>query len=776
MRLFSLAFLLGVCSIFYMTAIPNLLIMSILIISILVLHILVRHHVSLVFLAFCLGIGWVMFFSYFQLEKRLPKDLEGKTLSIVGDIVSLPEQNGKKTDFVFKVTKIVFPVLNVQKEPKNNHFETPMKVKLNWYGIKKGLHVGDQWQLQVRLKRPHGFRNPGSMDYEKWLFQKQIGATGYVVSGKYNKKISSHWYYRSIMRFRQKLKEKIDQQGYENSLTPFLSALLIGDRQGITQDQWRVFRRTGTSHLIAIAGLHIGLIAGFVFFVVSFLWKRIAFLTRHIPAQQAAAVIGLVTAFFYSALAGFSLPTQRALIMSSVFFGAIIMKRRVIDWYNVCLALLLVLLINPLSVLDTAFWLSFACVTLIVYGLQGRLKQTGIWWKWGRLQWAVTIGLLPLVLWSFHETSYVSPIANMIVVPWFGFIVLPLCFLGMNILFLSESAGHWIIWLAVKNLQFIWMFLEKLAHLSLVVLQYNIPNIWLLGSAIIAVIFILTPRGFPGRYLSFLFLLPLMTFQVQTPKQGELWFTLLDVGQGLSSVVRTQHHTLIFDAGPRFSKDFDAGSAVILPYLQFHGIHQIDKLIISHGDDDHVGGVLPILSKLSIREILSSVPHRFDKNIAHYCHQGQHWVWDGIQFDMLSPEIGDYHQGNNSSCVLKITVGDQSVLLTGDIEKSTERKLWQKKRHQLSSTVLIAPHHGSKTSSTQRFVEAVHPKIVLFPIGYRNRFRFPHHSIVRRYQNIGVKQYDTAHTGAISFKMTNKSLSEFYLYRERNQYIWSEGD
>jgi competence protein ComEC len=759
MRLFSLAIWLGTYIIFCCFARINLYIFFSLIISV-IIHFWFRSRLSLLLLALCFGSTWIMCVSQIQLEKRLPKTLEGKTLLVVGTIVSLPQQNIKKASFLFRIN-------TVQSELK-----LPIKVKLNWYQTTFQLKPGDTWQFQVRLKRPHSFRNPGSLDYEKWLFRRNISATGYVVSGEHNRLIDSHWYHQSMNRLRQFIRRKIFQSLTEEPLHALIAAIVVGDRQDITQTQWQVFRQTGTSHLVAISGIHIGLIGGLVFFMVCFLWKNNSFLTLRLPAKQAAAGISFIAVFLYSALAGFSLPTQRALIMSTVILGAIMLKRHVTAWYAFSLALLTVLVMDPLSVLDTGFWLSFYCVGIIIYGMHGRWQQSSFWWKWGQVHWVVTIGLCPILLWAFHTVSLITPLANLIAVPWFGLIILPLSLLGVGLTLLNAVLGHYVLMLAIKSLQILWFTLQKLAGLPLISLQYSIPNTQILISTIIGVVVLLAPKGFPWRYSSIIFLLPLFTFQIKQPQNGEVWLTLLDVGQGSASVVQTQHHTLIFDTGPGSKDGFNTGNAIILPYLQLNRLKQIDKLIISHGDNDHIGGASSIIHSRSVKEVLSSVPKQFGDQ-ARYCYRGQHWQWDGVRFEMLSPERGNYRQGNNSSCVLKITTGRQSILLTGDIEKPIEQKLLQN-QVDLKSTLLIAPHHGSKTSSSLPFIQAVHPKFVLFPVGYRNRFRFPHRSVVRRYAKIGAKQYDTAICGAIHFKLNQNGTSQPSLYREQHRYIWND--
>ena len=762
MRLFSLAFLFGVCGILVFKRAPSLTILFVIFFITVLLHLYFRKITSLVLLAIICGFCWVMLHAHFQLAKQLPKSLEGKTSSVVGTIISLPAQHEKSTSFLFKT-------ILIQDKPEER------LLKLSWYKNKyrkKVLHAGDKWRLLVHLKRPHGFMIPGGYDYEAYAFQRGITAVGYVLASWKNRLIDSHWYHQPIERLRQNLQQKTKNNFSNQALAGFLPALIVGSRTNITAEQWQVLRNTGTNHLIAIAGLHVGLIAGLVFFLVSFIWCRIEFLTLRFPAQQAAALLSLIVALFYSLLAGFPLQTQRALIMLAIVLGALIFKRCIVPWYSWCLALLIVLIVDPLNVMTMGFWMSFAAVAAIIYGMHGRLNDKGIWWRWGRVQWVIMLSLIPLSLWIFHEAALISLVANVIAVPWFGFIVMPLCFFGSIALFISQYVGYFFLWLALKNLQCLWLFLQFLAHLPMMTWQHALPNYWLLGFAVLTVVLLLAPRGFPGRYLSIAFLLPVLTFHNVSPKYGNAWFTLLDVGQGLASVVRTEHHVLIFDTGPSFSDDFDAGSAVIVPYFSVNGLSRADMLMVSHGDDDHIGGAKSVLQNITVNKILSSAPKKLS-NKAGYCYEGQKWEWDGVKFSVLSPKKGAPYIGNNSSCVLRIDVGHQSILLTGDIEHPIEAELLQHEKDNLLATILVAPHHGSASSSTISFIEAVYPRYVLFPTGYLNRFHFPNNKIVQRYKRLGAKQYNVAYEGAIAFKLDGFSDDiRPHFYRLEHQHIW----
>ena len=750
MYIFTLSFLVGVCGIWVCPHVPSFILLFSGLIVAIGAYAYFKNKITLLFLGIICGFCWVMLYAQLQLTHQLPKPMQGKALSVIGKVVSLPQQKQNITGFLFRTKKRLY--------------------KLNWYYLKQTIHPGDVWHLWVKLKRPHGFMNPGGLDYESYLFAKGINATGYVVNKRPNKLISSVWYSQPFNRLRQLLYNKVQHLFANKSLVGFILALVTGSRQAVTPEQWQILRHTGTNHLIAIAGLHVGLVAGFVFFLISFLWRRISWLTVRIAAQQAAAICSLLAALFYSLLAGFSLQTQRAFIMLLFVFGMLIIKRRIMPWNGWCLALLMVLILNPLNVITLSFWMSFMAVAAIIYCTTGRGGVKKFWSKYYKIQWVIMVSVIPLSLLMFHEASLISIVANVIAVPWFGLAIMPLCFCGAIALCFSQHLGYLFLWLALKNLQGLWFILQFLATLPHVILQQSIPNIWILGFMLMAIILILAPRKFPAKYLALIFLLPLLTYRFPAPKVNQVWFGLFDVGQGLASIVRTQHHILIFDTGPRFGS-FDAGKAVILPYLQFYGIKKIDMLMVSHGDNDHIGGAQSILQNIKVNKILTSVPWKI-KHHAHHCYRGQQWEWDGVQFKVLSPLKGEKYNGNNSSCVLRITAGNQSILLTGDMQKPIEDRLLAAK-DKLSATVLVAPHHGSRTSSSWKFVKAAHPKFILYPTGYRNRFHFPSITVRHRYQKIGAKAYNVAYTGMISCKLNGDKALLPQLYRVQHKHIWN---
>ena len=751
MRTFALAFLLGVVLLQHFIFLPSPVWTWVLIFF--ASTILFFNRKIFFLAAFMLGFAWALWFAHARTSWNLPHELEGKTVTVTGTIASIPNRAEFGTGFLFSLK-------NFNEQPVHG------LIHLSWRADYQHLQVGEEWQLSVHLKKIHGTMNPGGFDYEAWALEEGIRANGYVLIHAKNKLLSNHWYQYPLNRARQYLKEKIEKNLPVSNTSPWITALVVGERHGINQENWQVLRNTGTNHLMAIAGLHIGFMSGFAFSIVAWCWRRFPKLTLIIPSQFAGSIAALTVALVYSALAGFSIPTQRACLMLSVFLIIVLLRRNTLSWQAWSIAILSVLLLNPLTVLSESFWLSFGSVALIIYGVSGRLSSQGLWWKWGRIQWVIGVGLIPFSIWLFQQFSLVSFIANSIAIPWVGFLIVPLCLCGSFCMMISEKTGGLILLLADKLLAILWCILAWLSHLSWASWYQVMPNYWILITACIGIVILLVPAGFPGRFFGIMGLLPLLFYQPATPKLGEMWFTLLDVGQGLSAVVQTQNHLLIFDTGPKLSVSFDMGESVVVPFLHTLGSKRIDMLVVSHGDNDHIGGSGAILDQFPVAEIKTSTPEKFTSKNVSYCLRGESWTWDNVSFSFLHPSADKLNLGNNSSCVLKIATPQQSVLLAGDIEKLAENLLVEQENN-LAADILVAPHHGSKTSAVAEFLQKVNPRFVLFAVGYRNRYRFPNVSVIEKYQELVVTQHDTANDGAIEFK------PELMLYRKQHHHYWN---
>jgi len=734
-------------------------------------------------LIICAGFLWATFVAHHYLETKIPNQLEGKNILISGIIRSIPEKIGRRTRFEMSLNSVSY---------ENKKYKTPKKIKLNWYGATSKLIPGDKWQLVVRLKKPFSYQNPGGFDYEGWMFQNQIDAKGYVRKSNLNKILQSNQSLISFTRIRYFLKKEI-KAIVQTPYRPIILALLIGDKSEISSEQWSIFRKTGTSHLIAISGLHIGLIAGLVFFMTRWLWGFYKNGAEIIPSPKIAAIFAILSAVIYSAMAGFSLPTQRALIMLCVIMISILIDVRAQSWKTLAIALLLVLILSPFAVMNPGFWLSFFAVAIILYfSKMARTKRKVIastMYNWGLIQVVIGFGLMPFVLLFFNESSIISPIANFVVVPVFSFIIVPIIFIAGCFIFIAPSLSGMLFAIVIFVLDKVWVFLEYLAKLSFSTVQINNITFLIFIFSIIGILLLFLPKKFPSKLLAPIFFLPLFFSKFDRPDFGSAKITLLDVGQGLSVVIQTQYHVLVYDTGPRYSKSFNTGKTVVLPYLQSIGISNIDKIVISHGDNDHIGGIKSIVDTITVRTILTSVPDKVKLKIKpknqiitiKTCDNKMRWSWDGVDFSLIHPEPSTALRKNNASCVLRVstkTIGQRknkyqnAILLTGDIEAKAELKIINNETLDISANILIAPHHGSITSSTKSFIKKINPDFVLYPVGYRNRYHFPSNIVSERYKKLGIKSYSTSEYGAITFNLNSFKIKKPELYRVSYGRFW----
>jgi competence protein ComEC len=698
------------------------------------------------------GFVWALLQAGYLLAQRLPLDQEGQDIQVVGTVVGLPRtltinpmpgkkserQERRRTRFEFIIEQAA-------------GWDNPGRVRLSWYRDAPELIPGQRWSLRLRMKQPRGFANPGGFDYAGWLFRNGITATGYVRRSVDNQVLGTAGFTGRLDRWRWSVTTMIAQRPGADTINGLLRALAVGDRGGISPAQWRVLAATGTNHLLAISGLHIGLVAGFGFFIGRWLWSLPAFTVLRLPAPFAGAGVALLAAVVYALLAGLSLPTQRALVMVTVVMTAIVMRRRVMPSHGLALALGLVLLLDPLSVLEVGFWLSFAAVGLLLYGMGWRPREGGLWWRWGRAQWLIALGLFPLLGLLFHQVSLIAPLANLLAIPWVAFTVVPPLLLAVLVSGLSSDLAGVLLDLAAWSMGVLWQGLQWFAALPWA--SWHLPGLpaWIIAAALFGVLLLLAPKGLPGRRWGLVGLLPLILYVPPAPKEGEAWFTLLDVGHGLAAVVRTHRHVLLFDSGPYYSSRFDAGNAVIVPFLRENGIEQLDRVIISHGDSDHIGGLRSVRKAIPVNSLYSGVPGRVPDS--RQCQAGQAWEWDGVQFTMLHPVDDDPLRGNDRSCVLRVATAGGSLLLSADIETPAEVALLGRMGERLASDVLVAPHHGSRSSSTDAFVSAVNPRFVLFPVGYRDRYHHPHDEVVERYRRRGIGAYRSPIAGAIGIHL-----------------------
>jgi competence protein ComEC len=692
---------------------------------------------------FCLGILWAALIAGDKLADRLPEPLAGVDIPITGVIADLPHLAENQVRFDFTVTDA----------PP----QTPKKLKLSWYYPKQTVKAGQHWRFNVKLKPPHGSLNAGGMDYEQRLLIEGVGATGTV--RPYPKPeligVDSPWTHISV--WRQWLSDRLADAPVAADNLGLLKALTIGDGSGISPAQWEVFRKTGTTHLVVISGSHIGLIAGLVYVLALKLWAYTGYL-RWSP-QKVAAAVAVLGGVFYAGLAGFGVPAQRAVVMLAVMMWAIIRQRPARAFNTLAFALFAVLVYDPLAVLAAGFWLSFVAVAVIFYAVAGRLGKPKVWAEALSINWISSLGLSPLLLWFFQQVSVCAPLANLLAVPVISLLVVPLALVATALLLLWPPLATPLFYGLDMVLHYFRVVLEWFAALPLATINHPQPSVWALLLALSGLLLIFAPPATPARYLGLVMLLPLVFPTTQKLQAGEINMTMLDVGQGLAVVVQTANHWLVYDTGAKFSPQSDSGQQVLLPFLRMQAVGHLDKLIISHGDNDHIGGAASLLQALPVDNVLSSVPEQFPHHAAVLCAAGQTWQWDAVTFTVLSPPTTLFPRDNNNSCVIKIDSPHGSALLTGDIEAEAENGLLQTYHGALHAEVLIAAHHGSKTSSTASFLQAVQPSTVLIPAGYRNPFGHPHPKIMQRYQALGAQTFSSADSGAVTVSFKNHAVA-----------------
>jgi competence protein ComEC len=725
------------------------------------------------------GFAWATLFAQHYLVQELPKELEGRDVTVVGTIDSLPFRFEQGVRFNFSVERVL---------PTDGMTPAiPPKISLAWYSAFRGeetqtvgdVQPGERWQLTVRLQRPHGNANPAGFDYEVWLLEQGIRATGYVrpddKSAFKNQRTDQFVisFSNAVERCRGWLRDRILVTLPDKKYAGVIVALVVGDQRAVDQSDWKIFNRTGIGHLISISGLHITMIAGLFASAIFWLWRH-SFFTRAnlpllLPAQKAAALAGAGTALLYVLLAGFGVPAQRTLYMLTVVALALWFDRLASVSYVLCVALGVVVMLDPWAVLWPGFWLSFGAVAMILYASVGRAQPhatdaTTRKQSWlmtlqsaSHTQYVVTLGLVPLTMLLFGQISLVSSIANAVAIPLVSFIVTPLALLGGM---LPAPLSAWLLTVAHQVVAWLASGLGWLSELPAAVWSAPLPPWWIFACALIGTVWLLAPRGWPVRWIGMAGWLPLVLNVPLHPKENTLWITAFDVGQGMALLIETPQHRLLYDTGPYYSPQSDGGSRVILPYLKARGIDKLDGVIVTHSDNDHSGGALSIFDGINVGWTATSLPltHPVVQAAPHHrrCEAGQRWSWDGVQFEMLHPTQASYDSSkwkpNARGCTLKVTLGSQSMLLAADIEAVQEDELVNSIPDKLHATVLLAPHHGSGTSSTEPFLLAVKPEIAVFQVGYRNRYHHPKPEVFERYHRLGIKRLRSDEAGAITLQ------------------------
>lgn len=751
----GIAFLLGHCCIHGLAALPAWQPWAVVLGALAIPLVLLRWSTAV---ALLLGIAWAWGNAAIRLSDDIPATLEGKDRLVHGYIASLPDNADGSPQFDLDV---------FEAEP-----QVPSRIRLAWYDTAMQPNTGELWQFVVRLKRRNGFANPGGFDYEGHLFRSGIGASGYVRNDARNRKMAEASPRYAVLRTRAWIAQRLRDAAGNHAMLGVLQGLAVGDTHAMSAQQWRVFAATGTTHLMAISGLHISMIAALGAWLGGTLsrWGRAQRL--RIGAIDGQVMGGLCGAVGYSLLAGLSVPTQRTLIMLCIYFGARWCRRELSVGNAIGLAMIGVLLVDPFAPLAAGAWLSFGAVAVILLAVAGRMGREGAIRNFARVQWAVTLGSIPVLIALFGSLSLISPAANALAVPLFSFLLVPLTLLGSLAAAVWLPAGGIVLGFAAGVLEACWPVLDWLARLPFATWYLpRVPASLCVLLATGALLFVV-PGIWPLRAVAVLLWVPALTFRAVQPGLGEFQLTLLDVGQGLSAVIRTRSHVLVYDAGPAFRTGRDTGELVVLPYLRSQGVRRIDTLMISHGDLDHRGGVPSILRGMPVEQVRTGPSVTKLTTQVHPCRRGQRWVWDEVEFEVLHPVDEAQVRDNDSSCVLRIAGAGGSALLTGDIQRDAEAAL-------LAATlapadVVVVPHHGSNTSSTQAFVDATRPRLALIAAGYRNRWGFPKPAVVDRWRQAGASALTTLDSGAIEVTIATAGPRPARRYRiDERRYWWT---
>ena len=689
--------------------------------------------------------AWTCWCAGERLAERLPTAALGADFELTGTVAGFPSRAPGQITFGLDVAA---------PRPRG----VPPRVRLTWYDAPAGVGPAAALAVTARLRPPRGLHNPGGFDYEQWLLVNGYGATGYVRSGvvatSVHGGIEARW-----RRFRGVLAERIGAASSDADGAALLTALALGERFRFTEQHWADFRRTGTSHLVAVSGMHVALLGIAAFVVVRWIWLRLPAPLANLDLEVAAGASLLATAY-YAALTGFAVPAQRSLVMIAVALAALATRRRIGATQVVAATLVVVLVYDPFAPLAASFWLSFVAVTILLAlaaprplarAAAGPLRRGArAAFEFARLQWWIGFALLPLTAWYFGEISAVGPIVNLVAIPFFNACLVPLAVLvtlGLSL----DAVSVWVVPVvdAVAALAGTTVrALHAVAELRGAAIGWPLPPASAFAVGALGVAFAVSSEGLPGRRIAWLALLPVGWPAVELPPPGTARVVVLDVGHGLAVLVETRAHRLLFDAGPTARSGFDSGEEIVLPALAAGGRRGLDRLVVSHADNDHSGGAPAVVAAYPTIDVLKGPD--VDALRGTPCSAGDEWEWDGVRFRILHPSADFGARGNESSCVLKVETSTSALLVTGDIERRGEAALLDEP---LAADVVVVPHHGSATSSSPAFVAAVGASLAIVSAAHENRWGFPRPEVRERWERGGAAMLVTGDSGAVTVEL-----------------------
>ncbi|HHX34389.1 MAG TPA: DNA internalization-related competence protein ComEC/Rec2 [Gammaproteobacteria bacterium] len=727
MRISILAFIAGVLALRVLPWLPNVLW---LLFAAAIALVMLRTRLYLLGFA-VLGLCWACISAQWALNDQLAHELDGRTLWLSGTVVGLPEWpviQGQPATVRFQLEQAV-----------SRRAQLPKRIRLSWRAPPEHIKAGERWRLAVRLKRPDASLNPYGFDYQAWLLAKRIGATGSVKTGQLlaQEQGLHHW--------REQLRERIQRFAPE-SAQGVMTALVLGDGSGLTAEQWQTLQATGTVHLMVISGQHISLIAAVAYALVVWL-VRLGWWPQRVPWLPVACLLSMSAALAYGAFAGFAVPVQRACIMVMV---ALLWRwhfQHLTVWTAFLIALCVVLIYEPLVVLQAGFWLSFTAVGALVMAFSARLGPWRWWHVLGRTQWVAAIGLAPFLLALSLPVSMMGPLANIFAVPWLSLLALPLTLLSA-VLLAWPSLAELLLPATAWCLTTMFVVLDWFAQ-GWPAWQGSGVALGALLFSVLGVFCWLLPRPLLPLIAGLLLWLPMIKPSKEVIADGQAQVWVLDVGQGQAVWVRTAQHSLMYDAGP-FMAGFDAGERIVVPVLRGYGQTSLDELLISHADADHAGGAQAILDALEVKRVVSGQAAEHPASFAAQDCTAEQWQWDNVWFWRW--QWRDAQDSNQKSCVLLIDAQGERLLLTGDLDAAGEAALlvdwpW------LKVDWLVAGHHGSRTSTSRRFVQAITPRNAVISRGKHNGYGHPHPQVLANLQRGKVRIYDTAHDKAVQIDL-----------------------